>query len=166
MLIEFIRVDSGSTAATIHRRDGVVVALHGYDKKFRIPHDLAHAVAERELGLADGVFGSIAGGAVFKGMTVVSGKPRHDAAVRSKRLLDANSKALTRAEVMAGVVHDAVERPTGGSPGRKAGSTGASCTRSRSRGPTSSCPEQSRPSKRLRRNGRVWGGWSSAGRTG
>jgi hypothetical protein len=124
MLIEFIRVDSGSTTATIHRRDGVVVALHGYDKKFRIPHDLAHAVAERELGLADGVFGSIAGGAVFTGMTVVSGKPRHDAAARSRRLLDANSKALTRAEVMAGVVHDAAEHPTGGSPGENGGSPG------------------------------------------
>jgi hypothetical protein len=60
-----------------------------------------------------------AGGAVFKDMTVVSGKPRHDAAARSKRLLDANSEALTRAEVMAGVAHDAAEHPTGGSPAEK-----------------------------------------------
>jgi hypothetical protein len=109
MLIEFAHASGGSTVATIHRRDGVVLQLHGYSRKFRVPHDLAHAVAERELGLADGIFGSIAGGAVFSGMTVVSGKPRHDAVARSKRLLRSNSRALTRAEVMAGVVHDAVE---------------------------------------------------------
>ncbi len=110
MLIEFARAQSGgSTVATIHRRDGVIVQLHGYDQKFRVPHDIAHAVAERELDLADGVFGSIAGGALFAGMTVLAGKSRHDAAARSKRLLSRNSRALTRAEVMAGVVHDAVE---------------------------------------------------------
>jgi hypothetical protein len=109
MLIEFTRSAGGSTVATIHRSDGVVLELRGYDRKFRIPHDLAHAVTERALGMADGVFGSIAGGAMFKGMTVVGGRPRHDAAARSRRILDANSRALTAAEVMAGVVHDAAE---------------------------------------------------------
>jgi len=109
MLIEFTRSAGGSTVATIHRSDGVVLELRGYDRKLRIPHDLAHAVTERALGLADGVFGSIAGGAMFKGMTVVGGRPRHDAAARSRRILDANSRALTAAEVMAGVVHDAAE---------------------------------------------------------
>lgn len=116
MLIEFAHGAGGSTVATIHRRDGVVLQLRGYDRKFRVPHDLAHAVAERELGLADGVFGSIAGGAVFASMTVLGGRPRHDAVARSKRLLDANSPALTRAEVMAGVIHDAVEHNGAANP--------------------------------------------------
>jgi hypothetical protein len=38
MLIEFTRSSGGSTVATIHRSDGVVLELRGYDRKFRIPH--------------------------------------------------------------------------------------------------------------------------------
>ena len=109
MLITFARALSGSTLATIRRGDGVVLELPGYDRKYRVPHDLAHAVTERELGMAGGVFGSIAGGGVFDNMRVVSGKPRHDAAERSRRLLAANKQSLGAAEILAGVVHDAVE---------------------------------------------------------
>ena len=109
MLITFARALSGSTLATIRRGDGVVLELPGYDRKYRVPHDLAHAVTERELGMAGGVFGSIAGGGVFDNMRVVAGRPRHDAAERSKRLLAANKQSLGVAEILAGVVHDAVE---------------------------------------------------------
>jgi hypothetical protein len=109
MLITFARAVSGSTLATIHRRDGVVLELPGYDRRFRVPHDLAHMVTECELGMAEGVFGSIAGGGVFDNMRVVAGKPRHDAAERSRRLLAANKRPLGVAEVLAGAVHDAVE---------------------------------------------------------
>ncbi|MCU7727020.1 hypothetical protein ODJ79_25105 [Actinoplanes sp. KI2] len=109
MLITFARGLSGSTLATIRRGDGVVLELPGYDRRYRVPHDLAHAVTERELGMAGGVFGSIAGGGVFDNMRVVSGRPRHDAAERSKRLLAANKRSLGIAEILAGVVHDAVE---------------------------------------------------------
>jgi hypothetical protein len=73
---------------------------------------LAHVVAERELQLSGGVFGSIASGAMFSNMRVVQGRPRHDAAERSKRLLRGNRRALGLAEIMAGVVHDAVEHGT------------------------------------------------------
>lgn len=109
MLITFARVEGGSTVATIRRRDGVVLELPGYDKKYRVPHDLAHAVTERELGMAAGVFGSIAGGGVFANMRVLAGRERHDAGDRSSRLLAANKSELGVAEVLAGVVHDAVE---------------------------------------------------------
>lgn len=109
MLIEFTRAERRASIATLHRGDGVVLELRAYDRKFRIPHDLAHAVTERELGLADGVFGSIAGGAVFASMRVLSGRPRHDAAARSRRILHANRASLSVAEVMAGMVHDAAE---------------------------------------------------------
>jgi hypothetical protein len=109
MLITFARVESGSTVATIRRGDGVVLELPGYDKKYRVPHDLAHAVTERELGMAGGVFGSIAGGGVFSNMRVLAGRERPDAADRSSRLLAANKAELGVAEVLAGVVHDAVE---------------------------------------------------------
>jgi hypothetical protein len=109
MNITFTRRAGGSTLAVLKRRDGVVVELPGYDRKFRVPHDLAHAVAERELGMPGGVFGSIAGGVVFGNMRVVGGKPRHDSADRSKRLLAANKTSIGIAEVMAGVLHHAVE---------------------------------------------------------
>jgi len=109
MLITFSRPAGGSTLAVLMRRDGVIIELPGYDRKFRVPHDLAHAVAERELGMPGGVFGSIAGGVVFDNMRVVGGKLRHDSAGRSKRLLAANKGSIGVAEVMAGVLHDAVE---------------------------------------------------------
>jgi hypothetical protein len=109
MLITFARDGRGSTVATIHRGDSVVLELPGYDRKYRVPHDLAHAVTESELGMAEGVFGSIAGGGVFGNMRVVAGRPRHDAADRSRRLLAANKRALGVAEMLAGVVHAAVE---------------------------------------------------------
>jgi hypothetical protein len=109
VLVTFTRSETGSTLATINRRDGVVLALPGFDKKHRIPHDLAHFATERHLQLSRGVFGSIAGGGVFPNMRVVAGKPRHDAAARSSRILGANKRPLGLAEVMADVVHNAVE---------------------------------------------------------
>jgi hypothetical protein len=112
MLVVFKPAAGGSTVVTLHRRDGVVVELPGYDRKYRVPHDLAHLVTERELGLTDGVFGSIASGGMFGNRRVVGGKPRHDAGDRSKRLLDANKRGLTMAEVLAGAAHDDVEDGT------------------------------------------------------
>jgi hypothetical protein len=109
MQVTFARGATGSTLATIRRRDGVVVELPGYDRKYRVPHDLAHFATEWHLGLSGGVFGSIASGGMFSNVRVVDGRPRHDAAARSKRVLDGNKRTLGLAEVMAGVVHDAVE---------------------------------------------------------
>lgn len=111
MRIVFARAERGESIATIYRDDGVVVELPSFTRKHRVPHDLAHAVTERELGLADGVFGSIAAGAMFDNMRVVAGRPRHDARARSKRILDANRRALTAAEILAGTLHHAVEHP-------------------------------------------------------
>jgi hypothetical protein len=109
MRIVFTHTARGGTVATIFRNDGVVVELPSFSRKHRVPHDLAHAVAEREFGLVDGVFGSIAAGAMFDNMRVLTGRPRHDAAARSRRILAANRRALTVAELMAGVLHHAVE---------------------------------------------------------
>jgi hypothetical protein len=107
--IVFAHAPRGGSVATIFRNDGVVVELPSFSRKHRVPHDLAHAVAEREFGLADGVFGSIAAGAMFDNMRVLTGRPRHDAVARSRRVLAANRWALTVAELMAGVLHRAVE---------------------------------------------------------
>ena len=63
--------------------------------------------------MSSGVFGSIAGGAMFSNMRGIDGKQRYDAGERSKRILKANRAALVLAELMAGVVHDAVEQDAG-----------------------------------------------------
>jgi len=78
----FTRAARGESITTIYRGGGVVVELPSYSRKHRVPHDLAHAVAEREFGLAGGVFGSIAAGAMFDNMRMPAGRPRHDAAAR------------------------------------------------------------------------------------
>ncbi|GAA4586260.1 hypothetical protein BJY16_007845 [Actinoplanes octamycinicus] len=109
MHVVFVRGPTGSIVATVHRADGVSLQLPGYDRKHKVPHDLAHYATERALEMSGGVFGAIAGGGVFSNMRVVGGKPRYDAAARSKRLLDAHRQTLTMAELLAGVVHRAVE---------------------------------------------------------
>lgn len=110
MQAEFHRTDSrGGYAVIIRRDDGLVVRLPGYDRTWRVPHDLAHFVAEREFRLDKGVFGSIAAGAMFSNMAVVEGRPRFDAKVRSRAVLRANTAEIGLAELLVDVVHQAVE---------------------------------------------------------
>lgn len=110
MRVQFVRSDHGAGyAALVLREDGVTVRLPGYDRTFRVPHDLAHFVAEHEFGLDRGVFGCIAAGAMFANMSIVDGRARYDANARSRAVLRANSAELTLAESLSGVVHDAVE---------------------------------------------------------
>jgi hypothetical protein len=49
MRVTIARTSTGSTCATIRRDDGVVLELPGYDRKYRVPHDLAHAATEHAL---------------------------------------------------------------------------------------------------------------------
>jgi hypothetical protein len=111
MHAEFHRTDvSGGYAVIIRRDDGLTVRLPGYDRKWRVPHDLAHFVAEREFRLNKGVFGSIAAGAMFSNMAVVDGRQRFDAKMRSRAVLRAHTAEIGIAELVAGVVHQGVER--------------------------------------------------------
>lgn len=109
MQIVFVRERVRESTATIHRPDGIVVELPSYSRKHRVPHDLAHAVAERRLGLARGIYGTIAAGGMFANMRVVAGRPRHDAAQRSERILRANAGELGLTEILGGALHHAVE---------------------------------------------------------
>ncbi|MBX6389801.1 MAG: hypothetical protein IRZ08_12540 [Frankia sp.] len=90
--------------ATIQRPDGVIMGLAFYDRRSAVPHDLGHLVAERELHMAKGFWGSIASGAEFRSMWVVSGRRRHDATVRSRAVLRANRSEIMLAELAAFVV--------------------------------------------------------------
>jgi hypothetical protein len=113
MQVHFHRTDSvGGYAVLMRRDDGLMVRLPGLNRSFRIPHDLAHFVTEREFELGHGVFGSIAAGAMFSNMAVVGGRPRYDATVRSRAVIRAYAAELSLAEVLSGVVHDGVEHET------------------------------------------------------
>ena len=111
MHVAFHRLEGHRYCSHVHRDDGVVVRVPGWYCRWRIPHDLAHFVTERELQLPDGVYGSIGSGAMFAGMEVVSGRPRHDARAVSERVLRANSAsgALGLAEGLGGSIHLAAE---------------------------------------------------------
>lgn len=111
MHVVFHRLEGHRYCSHVHRDDGVVVRVPGWDRKWRIPHDLAHLVTERELGLTDGIYGSIGSGAMFTGMEVVAGRQRHDARAVSERVLRANgeSGALGLAEILGGSIHHAAE---------------------------------------------------------
>lgn len=106
----FERDETRRYFSLVYRDDGVVLRMPGYDRKWRVPHDLTHVAVERELGMARGVLGSIAAGVVFPNMEVVSGRLKHDAKRRSERLARENGAEIGVAELLVGVVHDAVER--------------------------------------------------------
>jgi hypothetical protein len=111
MKVRFHRGEDGQYSVHIHRPDGVVVSLPGAGGRWPVPHDLAHVATERALGIAGGVFGSAASGAMFEDMAVVSGRLRHDPKRRSQEVLRANTKArmITVAETMTSLVHGAVQ---------------------------------------------------------
>ncbi|MFC7615613.1 hypothetical protein ACFQV2_21010 [Actinokineospora soli] len=93
----------------MERVDGVVLVLPSFTRKWRVPHDVAHAVTERELRIGTGVFGCIAAGVQFENMAVAEGKPKRTAKADSDRILKAVGRSLNVAEVMAGALHHFVE---------------------------------------------------------
>lgn len=105
MHIEFAKRNGGGSLATIDRPDGVRLLLTSYDRANTVPHDLAHFVTERNLGLRCGLWGSIASGALFDSLQIISGKRRHDDAARSQGVRRANADELAFAEVLVGAVH-------------------------------------------------------------
>jgi hypothetical protein len=114
MLVTFTRREGGGSTAEFVRPDGVTVRMRSYDRKHRIPHDLAHLVAERAFRVERGVWGSLAGGVLFGSAEVVAGRRRHDDKARSAALLKANKDEIDIAELLAYVVQQAVDqdRPT------------------------------------------------------
>ncbi|GAA4552887.1 hypothetical protein [Pseudonocardia xishanensis] len=108
MRVEFARRRGGGSVATITRSDGVRLRLSSYDRKHAVPHDLAHFVTEQQLGMADGLFGSIAEGAVFDSLEVLAGRR---AAVRSDAVRRRNAAGLALAEMLVGAVHLGLDGP-------------------------------------------------------
>jgi hypothetical protein len=109
MDVTFHRLAESRYFTTAVRDDGVTVRIPGYDRTSSIPHDLAHFVAEREFGMTRGFWGSVAAGALFTNMAVVSGRQKPHAAERSKRIIKAHGAELGFSEAIAGAIHEAVE---------------------------------------------------------
>ncbi|MBO2450038.1 hypothetical protein J4573_23245 [Actinomadura barringtoniae] len=110
MKVIFHKVSERSYFSTAARDDGVTVRVPGYDRTSPVPHDLAHFIAERELGIGRGFWGSVAAGAMFTNMTVVEGRRRPHADERSRLIIKANGEGLGQCEGVAGAVHEAVEK--------------------------------------------------------
>ena len=77
-----------------------------YDRVSEIPHDLVHYVAESQLGLHRGYWGSIAAGVLFDSVRVVSGKMAHDAKKRSEAFLRGSERQGVEAEVYVSLFVD------------------------------------------------------------
>ena len=90
--------------ALVERDDGVVYRLYGGVAGPRLPHDIMHLVAERELRIRDGIWAGIAAGVVFQSMCHVSGRRPPHAAERSRELLRQFKQQGLRAELLADLV--------------------------------------------------------------
>jgi hypothetical protein len=105
MHVRFPRLPDHQRAyALVERDDGVCYRLYGGPAGPRLPHDIRHLIVERELGLDDGIWGSIAAGAVFPSMQYVSGRRPPHAAQRSTELIRNFAGPGLRAELIANLV--------------------------------------------------------------
>src|ERR1700683_3220577 len=96
----------GHTAAysVIERDDGVVYRMQGSAPGAKLPHDLRHFVVERELRIADGLWGSIAGGIVYTSREHVRGRRPPHSAERSAELKRVQRQPVMRAGLLADLV--------------------------------------------------------------
>ena len=106
MRVSFRRFPGHSSAySVIERDDGVVYRMKEFTRAgTQLPHDLRHFVVERELGIADGIWGGIAAGMVYTSMDHVQGRRPPHAAERSDELQRARRQQLMRAELLANLV--------------------------------------------------------------
>lgn len=106
MRITFRRFPAHTAAhSIIERDDGVVYHMKEFTSAgARLPHDLRHLVAERELAIADGLWGGIAAGTVYTSMEHVQGRRPPHAAERSALRKREQRQPLQRAELLADLV--------------------------------------------------------------
>ncbi|MGY1812538.1 hypothetical protein [Blastococcus sp. SYSU D00820] len=110
MRLTFRRMaDRRPVETLVERDDGVVFAMRGAGGGADLPHDLVHALVEAELGIPDGIWGSVADGVVWGSMRHVSGRRPPHAADRSAALKRERAAAIGRAEALADVVHRLAE---------------------------------------------------------
>lgn len=106
MEIVFTKTGARRYEVLARRDDNVVLRVPPPDRPSSLPHDMAHYLVERELGFDLGFWGSVAAGAVFAGVQVVSGRRPPHAAERSAALIKEAGRQLTAAELYVGVVRE------------------------------------------------------------
>ena len=104
MRITFRRFPGGvDSYSEVERDDGAVFRMAEFTRGgARLPHDLRHLVVELELGVTDGIWGTIADGGIYTSMRFVGGhRLPHDAARKSDALKKARHHRIGRAELFA-----------------------------------------------------------------
>lgn len=109
MEIAFTRSVDRRDVTVVTRNDRVRLSVPVFGKLKPIPHDLAHYVAERELGLPTGLWGSVANGALFEGMRVLEGRQPPHARERSHQIQVANHSAILLSELLVEAALHAVQ---------------------------------------------------------
>jgi hypothetical protein len=104
MEITFTKTGARTYEVYARRDDGVTLRVRTPDKPLTIPHDFAHYVVERGLNMEGGFWGSIAAGAVFGTVQVVSGRQPPHAAERSAALIKASYREQAAAELYVAVM--------------------------------------------------------------
>jgi hypothetical protein len=105
MRITFRRYPGHTTAySVIERDDGVIYRMQGSAPGAKLPHDLRHLVVERELRIADGLWGAIAAGVVYASMEHVRGRRPPPAAERPAELKRGQRQPVRRAGLLADLV--------------------------------------------------------------
>ena len=104
------RTAEGRSTTLVRRDDGVMLELPSYAPVHRLPHDLAHFVVERTLGLSWGFWGSIAAGAVFGGVEVLPRKRTARVEERARQAMRGASSQITEAEAVVGTVVEIYQR--------------------------------------------------------
>jgi len=117
MRIRFRRFPGGvDSYSEIERDDGAVFRMAEFTRGgARLPHDLRHLVVELELGVTDGIWGTIADGGIYTSMCFAGGRRLpHDAARKSDALTKARHHRLGRAELFANIAESiaALDSPT------------------------------------------------------
>ncbi|GAA3293027.1 hypothetical protein GCM10020218_069150 [Dactylosporangium vinaceum] len=112
MRVTFIRfADHVRAYVRIERDDGVVYRMDAGPAGPETPHDLVHYTVEDALGLADGIWGAIAGGVVFRSMHHESGRRPPHAGERSADMIREHRDRLQRAELIGGLCERAAAVP-------------------------------------------------------
>jgi hypothetical protein len=105
MRVTFPRLpDHAAGYSVVERDDGVVYQLRGSRAGTELPHDLRHLIVERELGIADGLWGGIASGIVYRSMEHVRGRRPPHAAERSADMKRVQRDRVLLAELLANLV--------------------------------------------------------------
>src|SRR2546421_2656779 len=110
MEIVMTRTAEGRSTTLVRRDDGVALELPTYAPLPRLPHDVAHFVVERTLGLPWGFWGSIAAGAILGDVKVLPRKRTARVEERSRQVMKNASSRVTEAEAVVGNVVEIYQR--------------------------------------------------------